>query len=497
MNGQGNIPNNNGMGEINNQNMMNNQNTSMVGNNMPNITLGQVVNNEPMPMNNVPPANNMVQNGSMPQMVNQAPPVNQMPVANGGQLPPNNSLSPQDVSQPAAVNPPQSDDIFTEPKQKPWALIIIIILLLLVVGGGLLYYFVLDNPKTIFTTVANSFLDKTDVEEIKNKPVNYTLGVDIISEDEDIKELAEIINQIKLEGTTGLQANMTILNGVINYKNEKMLDYNLQIDSDNNVMYAKFADLYENVLKIDLSTNETVTSSNVDVDKKDYEQVMSSLKTAIASSLESANYKKEITKLNNQNVKMVTLVIDKTLITGVYNKLLQDSKFMESYAKITSMTQEEITDDFNKEIADVKDIEGSISLYLTLLKNEFLKLTYSYDKDSLTISKEDNTLNFNISESSVTKYDGSIKINDVSGKKIVMAKVTSTDDNLTVNINATYSTVSDIALLDTTNAVSYDELSEEDMMEIILKAAKNEALMELLEDLGLTDGTSLMSSSDI
>ena len=493
MNEQGNIPNtNNGLGEINNQaNVNNNPNGGM-----PNITLGQVVNNGPAPAQViVPPVNNIPPSGVMPPPVNQVPPANaplpppapQQPV----QQQPVSPMPQQNATPPTETNPQQADETFEAPKSKPIVLLVIVGVLLLLVGGGLLYYFVLDNPKTIFTTAANRILDKVNIEEIKSTPMSYTLGVDIVSEKESIKDTIEIINQIKLEGTAGIKDNMTIANGIINYKNEKLLDYNFQVDSNSNILYAKFADFYDGILKLDLSANETISTNNTSFEMKDYEQVLNSVKTAITSTLETANYTKEITKLNNENVKKITLTIDEAFIKSISSKLLQDSKFMESYGKITNQTQEEITDGFNSVMDDVKGKNGSISIYLTLLKNEFLKLEYSVDKDGVTVVKDDSTYSFNISENLVTKYEGSIKVNDVSGKKIVMIKGTSVDDKLTVNINATYNTVNNIDLLDTTSAISYEELTEDDVLTIVTKAAQNTVLMGLLDDLGLSNMASL------
>ena len=486
MNEQGNVPNNNGMEGVN-TNIPTNQPLG----NMPNITLGQVVNNEPVQANSMPQTVGQAVNEVTPPMAPPQPvsnPAPQSPIQQPS-MPP--AEAPQTIGQaqsmPTQASPTDANQGEEKPKKKPVALIAVLILVLLVAGAGALYYFVLDNPKTIFTTAANKALSKANVVQ-----------ANVIAEDKNMKELLDVINHVKLEGMIGTQADTTLLSGVINYKDEKLLDYNLQVDSANNVLYAKFADLYENVIKVDLSSEEeTDSTSNIDVDTSDYEQVLSSVKESIISTLETANYNKEVTKLDGKNVKKVTLTIDEAFLSNINNKLLSDDKFMTSYAKITGMTKDEITDEFKQTLEDYKGSNETISLYLSLLGNEFIKCEYVSDDGTLAVSVDGDAYKFSFSEASTTKYEGTFKVSDISDKKLVAVSLTSVEDKMTVNINATYNTVSNVELLDVSHAINYEELTEEEMSDIILKLADNKALTNLISDLGLDDMASMVLSSDI
>ena len=407
----------------------------------------------------------------------------------------NDAISEQELPQEPS-NIPEIEDTFVEPKNTPTALIVIIICLLLIGGLGALYYFVLDNPKTVFGTISNKVLSKVNINQTDSL-IDYTLDVNLTSQDEKIKPMLDIINQVKLEGTIGNKSNMTILGGIINYKEENLLDYGFQIDAANNTVYTKLEDLYDKVLKIDLSSNKEIKSTNIDVSKGDYEQVISSLKTAIKDSLETAEYNKEITKLDNKYVKKMTLIIDESFITNVSNKLLQDSKFMDSCAKINNITTEQLSDNINKSITEAKNNNESISLYLSLLKNDFLKAEYIGGDDSATITKDDNTYNYNISKSYTTKYEGSIKISEVGKKKIIVATFTSVDDKITANIDATYNINEKYDLFDTSNAVNYESLSEEENAKIGTEMMENKALMTLLSDLRLIETETTSTTSTI
>ena len=413
------------------------------------------------------------------------------------------SIQPQmqqntEISQ---TNNTEIDDTFVEPKKKPIGAIFLLIFLLLIIGGIAYYYFVLDNPKTIFTTAINKVFDKINFEESKRSgTIDYSLNLNISSPNKEMKDIIDIINQFKLSGNVSIDNNLNELNGIINYKDKQLLDYNILVDSgENPAVYAKSSDLYDKIIKIELEEDE---STDYDTNINDYKQIVSSIKNALNSSLENANYEKKLVKLNNETVKKISLKIDEEFLVNIYNKLLQDNSFISSYANIKNMTNEEISDLLNKDITDAEGNNEILNLYLTSFKNEFLKFEYVSDKDSLTITKDNDKYNFDLSESYTSIYQGYVKLTEVNNKNNLTFSISLIEEELNIDANIEYTIdeTNKINFMDISDSVNLDELSEEETNKITENIFKNEAFNSLMEDVEKimpTDDNSLTPSSDI
>ena len=462
------IPNSN----INNQAIEENQNYKM---NYPTQTLNQM---------NSQPINSQIEQ----------PENNQLPPANNEYQMPQSTEIHQNSSN-------EMDDTFVEPKKKPIGAIFLLIFLLLIIGGIAYYYFVLDNPKTIFTTAINKVFDKINFEESKRSgTIDYSLNLNISSPNKEMKDTLDIINKFKLSGTFGIDNNLNELNGIINYKDKQLLNYNILVDSgENPAVYAKSSDLYDKIIKIELEEDESI---DYDTNINDYKQIVSSIKNALNSSLENANYEKKLVKLNNETVKKISLKIDEEFLVNIYNKLLQDNSFISSYANIKNMTNEEISDLLNKDITDAEGNNEILNLYLTSFKNEFLKFEYVSDKDSLTITKDNDKYNFDLSESYTSIYQGYVKLTEVNNKNNLTFSISLIEEELNIDANIEYTIdeTNKINFMDISDSVNLDELSEEETNKITENIFKNEAFNSLMEDVEKimpTDDNSLTPSSDI
>ena len=158
---------------------------------------------------------------------------------------------------------------------------------------------------------------------------------------------------------------------------------------------------------------------------------------------------------------------------------------------------EEASNELNKAITDAKDNDESISLYVTLLKNEFLKFEYVGGEDNLTITKNNDKYDFDIVESYTLKYQGYIKINENNNKNNLELAVSLIKEQTDIGINLTYSAINneELKLLDMTNIVNYEDLTEEEMNEITTKLANNKAINNFINDLELlTEDNNILSS---
>lgn len=447
-----------------------------------------------MPNNNLNDDENMIMGGVQDNNINQprqtlgqiiGQPINSEfnEMNNNSALSPNNEYHAPQNDQTPQNNINEMDDSFVEPKKKPFGIIFLILLLLLISGGIAYYYFILDNPKNIFTTAVNNIFDKVNFEETKkNGTIDYNLNLNITSQNEELKGLFDIVNQFKLSGTIGIDNNLNELNGIIKYKDKQLLNYNILVDNgDNPAMYTRLLDLYDKTIKLELE-KENITDYDTNIN--DYKQIASSFKMVLNSSLENANYKKEYLKLNDEMVKKISLNIDELFLTNIYNKLLQDSLFINSYAKINNMTNEEVSDLLNKDISESKDNNETLNIYLSILKNEFIKFEYINAEDNLTIIKDNDKYNFDLSESFTSVYQGFVKITQVNNKNDLTLSLSLIEKELNIEANIEYlvDESKKTNTMDINNSVNLEELTEEETNKIMENLFKNEAFNLFLED---------------
>lgn len=480
---------------LNNEQILNNQNIQPVPNQP--LTLGQMVNTTPNQINdgqnNVPQSiNNQVQpavnqtqltNNQNTNILNQMPQNNNLMGTNDNQItnmqnqmPTDNTPSIQAIEQPQGLD----NETATTKKKTPIILFVLIALIIIISGVMVCNSFIFNNPKKIFTTVSNTLLKNANNINISTKTnIDYNISINVSSQDENTQQILDIINELKLKGTFASDTNNNVMNGIISYKDDELLNYGIQ--GNNEALYIKLNNLYDKTIKINTSNqSESITEYSTDIN--DYNVAVNSLSNAISNALNNANYRKETTEINNQKVKKVTLILDEKFLTDLCNLLLQDKSFLESYSKITNNDESSIEQMLKDAIKEAANNNEELSVYL--LKNELKRIEYAGRESVITVDINDNQYEFNISESNVSKYNGVIKISTMSNQKLLSISINMLEEKINLNVNTIYSIDNnkEIELLDTSDAIDYQELTEEDITNITQKLYENEALLSLIEE---------------
>ena len=480
---------------LNNEQILNNQNIQPTPSQP--LTLGQIVDTVPNQINNS--QNNVSQSTNIQAQpvinqtqlnINQTPNTpNQMSQSNNTMSATDNQISNIQNSMPIdntqsiqAIEQSQGlDNETSTTKKKPPIILFVLIALIIIISGVMVCNsFIFNNPKKIFTTVSNTLLKNANNINISTKTnIDYNISINVSSEDENTQQILDIINELKLKGTFASDANNNVMNGIISYKDDELLNYGIQ--GNNEALYVKLNNLYDKTIKINTSNqSESITEYSTDIN--DYNVVVNSLSNAISNALNNANYRKETTEINNQKVKKVTLLLDEKFLTELCNILLQDRSFLESYSKITNKDESSIEQMLKDAVKEVANNNEELSVYL--LKNELKRIEYAGGESIITVDINDNQYEFNISESNVSKYNGTIKISTMSNQKLLSISVNMLEEKLNIDVNTIYSVDNnkEIELFDTSDAIDYQELTEEDINNITQKLYKNEALLSLIEE---------------
>ena len=488
---------------------------SNVNNVTENTTILPQFNNQQMPSNNFGPVPTQASLGTLPtQEVNQnnlniqqTSPVNNMPLSNmnGNGIPNvNNNINnemPNTPNNPQVLTNNQTNQLpadttnvgnvsnsnFTEEKAKKKTSPIVVIAAIMLLAVGLLsgYYFILDKPNKAFSVALDKLLQSVKVESVKNNYTNYNIGFNIITENQEYKEYANIINKLSLDVTLGLDNNSNVIsNGLINYNNSELLNYSAFYNKD--TAYFKANNILDKVIKVDLSENTNVPSSNSSsLNETDLNTIRDSIILAIKNAMNSANYNKELAELNGKRVKKYTLIIDKAFIDNVATSLSNDTNFLNSTSKLTEASVDNIKNSLNTSNEKIETTE--VSIYTSIIKNDFLKLELSNSNSKLTMVKDNDNYNYEYAENNKVIYNGYVTYKKIGNDITFNLNINAVEEAVTININTTLAPFDDIAALDTSNAIIYTELSEEEMTNALAKLQNNQALQSLMNDLGLNE----------
>ena len=503
-------PNNNGLNT--NQPSIPNYNLNNIAGNSNPQTLGQTTNQNPINQD-IPTRSeyhNLNAQNEQPLNIIPKQPVNEgtnaglsiqnnllgssgTPTDNTNQQEPNNQPPVSNIP-PASNNNNETDDTFTEPKKKPIALIIIIILLILLVGGAAVYYFIIDNPKTIFQSYTDKLLDSTKIfnnQGYEKYNLEYSLDFDITTSDEEYEYLYAILSDFTFNGNIGYDKSQDAASIILNwnYSDKDLPSIHMLTKSSENTAYLSLKELYPKTIKVE-SEEDSLTddTQKIDTSIDDYKQVYSSFLTALKESMANAKYTKSYTKLNDKLVKKITININKSLVETLITKLLNDEKFIASYAKIMNTTEAKVSDELNKELSNLKDKTEVLSIYLGIINNEFIMLDIDAGEDGqIKITKENDTYQFEYSENYTLMYQGKITITKNSNQTSISLSIDLLEEKTSVKLNMTtkLDETKGIDELDTSNAISIDEISEDDMTNIMIKLLENDAITSLLKDTGL------------
>lgn len=378
---------------------------------------------------------------------------------------------------------------FSDAKKKSFPIgLLFIIFIFLIIGGCVYYYFIIDSPKNIFLTILKDKFNGIKLDYIAHNAINYDYSFDINIEtyNKEYIDIIGILNQISINGHSGLDINNKKIYTKLNTLYQEKDLFGFEIYSENsNIIYLKLNNIYDKVIKSKIAKETEKDNTYDKTDMSSLEKIINSLTDAIIDTLKNANYTKEYTTLNEVFVKKITLTIDKQFLEDFYNYLLNDEEFIENYSKLKGITEEELKKNIEEEKSSLEEENEKISLYVSLLKNEFIMLDTSSGTDRINITKENNKYNYKIYTDSIIEYQGYISIVRNNNNYQISLLVEDIEEELSfeINFNISYEYDKDINLLDTTNAVDYDDLTEDDMNQIILNIMKNDTLMSLIEDI--------------
>ena len=385
------------------------------------------------------------------------------------------------------------EEYFSDVKKRSFPIGIIFILLLIVlIAGGSYYYFVIDNPKNIFLSAFSNTLGKVKYQEKDKINYEFSLDTNINTTNKEYIDIVNILEKIALtgKGSVDLNNKKNYSELTTYYQSEKLVNINTYYENDD-YLYLESKDLFDKVIKIkkeiDESDNKEENDNNKDLNIKlsDVEQLVNSLKEILKDVLNNATYQKEYIDLSETKAKKITLIIDKDLSEKFYNKLLDSNDFMKSYSKVMGIQISEAKKEIEDAINELDDEVEKVSLYLSILKNDFIMLEDIYKEERITIAKDNNTYNYKIYNDSIIEYQGYVKFEKTNNEYQISFEYDDIKKEISfvINLDLSLEYNEDIEVIDTKDALDYEKLTEKDLNKIVNNLSKNKAYTTLSEDL--------------
>lgn len=380
------------------------------------------------------------------------------------------------------LNDNDMDNSFVEKKKVPILQIFGIIILILLLASGIYYYFVIDNPKTILKTYFNSIPSIDNINYPKY--IEYSLKVNVDSNNKENEALCDLLNKLilNIKSNNNEEYNSYIFN--LGYEDKVLPNIKLQTKNNENKIYLLLEDIYDKTIEIDLGNEEHKDISKIDKDdiEKEFNNIYDILKEEIKNILEKGEYSKKIEKLDKKIVRKYTINISKDTLTNTFNNLLNNKDFITSCTKITNQSEEKVTKEIKDIINDLTDI--NFSIYQELINKNIIKYEITFDNEIITMTYSNNMYTFTYKEDDKVIYTGTITIDRNDNNITMYFNTTHITDNENIKTNIIIKTndTSNIELLDTTNSININDISDKEMNNILNNILNNDAVKSILNN---------------
>lgn len=377
-------------------------------------------------------------------------------------------------------NESNMDNSFVEKKKAPILQIFGIIILILLLASGIYYYFVIDNPKTILKTYFNSIPSIDNINYPKY--MEYSIKVNVDSNDKENEEFYNLLNKLilNIKYNNNEEYNLYTLN--LGYEDKVLPSIKLQTKNNDNKMYLLLEDIYDKTIELDLNNEEDISKINRNNIEKEFNNIYNTLKEEIKTILEKGEYSKKIEKLDKKIVRKYTINISKDTLTNTFNDLLNNKNFITSCTKLTNQNEEKVTKEIKNIINDLTDIDFSI--YQELINKNIIKYEITFDNEIITVLYSNNIYTITYKEDDKVIYTGTITIdeNDSDTTTYFNSTYITDNENIKTNIIIKTNDTLNIELLDTTNSININDISDKEMNNILNNILNNDAVKSILNN---------------
>ncbi len=397
-----------------------------------------------------------------------------------GNVPPVTPINNMMGSEPISGQP---DSGMKKKKGHGFLIFVLIILVLGLCAGAAWYFFLKDKfvkqtPKEVYVKVLNSMnTDVSLLDDFKTSSGNISLSV-------SPKNSAFKKFDLNIISTIDRDANYLQYGIDARYNGESALAGD--VFYTNNKLYLKADSLYSNLLEIDssdfvLDFDDFGASTN----NGNTKVIIDSIISAIKDSFKDEYFTQTVE--DNVTINKFTLTNDSyvTFMTDFLNNLKANNAYVKEIANINDSSEEEVRNNLDNEISNLEGKNIEISVYTGSSKS-VSKIVMDLKDDNAIITVDniiDNGFNYSISVGG-TAISGKVAIN-LNGQTQTV-KITIDSNDLTVTLDASFESNVTVtkAEINEEKVTKVSELTDYDKGMIQINLMSNEALLNLINDLG-------------
>lgn len=374
-------------------------------------------------------------------------------------------------------------------KSKKGKIVGFVVLALLFVIGFIVGFkiYELSKPYNIYSSLINSALKSSKFENHENYKVDFNFNVK--AEDSELDDTTkEILNSMNYSGTNfiSVKEKYMIANYTIKNDSNTLLDMNMYYK--NGITYLGLGELFDKLIEIPLDeeNSKKVNDLFLNINSSNIEVILREIKNAFEDAIKDEKIVKEKTTLDidgkSVNVVNNKLVIDKSNEERISKKLsdyLKNSDdFLDNFSKEFGVSKEDIISFLEDDTyTSEEDYKVVINLYTNGILNNFVSakiefiendekiVDFEFNKNGIKIS--DDMLVFTINEEEQDKYSINLKYES---------------DGMSVELSGTATmSYTQMSTPFVSDAISLEELTEEDFVTFGENLSKNEAFINIIE----------------
>lgn len=400
----------------------------------------------------------------------------------------------------------EEKDFEKKPKKKVGLIITVVVLVLvaLIAAGGFVYLKFFNNkPQKIFEKAISKAFEMTEKTAKNEGKLDIELSASLNSTSQDMMMANTYLQMIKLNLTTEFNMDKKVLNQGISVSaiDEPVLSVEGLIQDNNiyfllNNIYSKYIQVPSEEME-GVETNEIFNTENIEVSEKLVKELKQILLDEVNSKeLTQENVEVDGDKLTKTTVKFTAKEIEqiitkltvelykispvndvKNIVEGLEQiEIDEEDAENDNYLEISIYTKRLTGKIVKTEIAmiNVTDDEA-IVVTIAEKEDEKVEITFAMNEDSIAINKAVTMFTLTIKEEGENKGTVTLKANiDETASSVTITAKYSIDYNAKVEPK------------NVRNSINANDLTEEDMNEMMTNIENNEFLYSIIQSLSTT-----------
>lgn len=399
------------------------------------------------------------------------------------------------------------------PKKLLFVIIAIVVVMVVIVAY---YVSQMNTPRYIFDKTINQYLSSNEENlDFKTMKLNADLEMSIDSEESDIKEVSEFLNDTKFSFNTELdkEKQEEIIGIKMTKAEEELVNAKAKLETESKNLYVDLGEFFKKTIQLDMSEMSDEFAELADTNSVTFGQQINSKKALeimrkeIKAQLKDEYFSSEKVTIDDENLTKNQLKLTaKQLVEAMknmYQNLAENEEYIACFeegekVKETFEKAAEQFGDFDLEEAENVDVE--INIYTKgiakNIKRVAIVIQEEDEKATIEIKKlNDEEYEYKVFENEEQEFEGTLKVktDDDKFEFEISVKADETEVKLKITGNVVYD--EELSDFDTENAISYQELTTEDIYELFGNFM-NSKLYKITEELSNTNTALLDTDKD-